>query len=141
MLDFLKPKQSWLPAIAVDCLTPLLFKDSVAAFQHACGMEYPLHEGIVLPAIVLDARELFGAVTAVMVLDNGRQVACIRVSSADGGFIVCAQTNGSRGPVLEPGRLVAWQAGRYDPQHNSVASGQVNRSRWVGLIESTLKSE
>jgi hypothetical protein len=129
----------------------LAFEDSLIAFERACDGECQLHEGIMLPALVLDARELFGAATAVETQGDGRQMAAVRVASADGGFIVCASTGGSRGPRLQPGHFVAWQAQRYDP--HAAKQGPVTQKRfglfglkdkrfgWVGVIAGTLKPE
>jgi hypothetical protein len=134
-----------------DPFLQLAFEDSLRAFEHACGGECLLRAGTILPALVLDARELLGAETATKIQDDGRQVALIRVASGDGGFLVSASTSGARGPTLQPGHFVAWQAERYDPQlaKNTPASrkrfGWVNlkdkRFGWVGLIEGTLKLE
>jgi hypothetical protein len=127
------------------------FEDSLAAFEHACDGECLLHEGIMLPALILDACELFGAATAVEIESSGRQMAFVRVASADGGFIVSASTCGSRGPRLQPGQFVAWQAERYDPL--AAKNAPVTHKRfglfglrdrrlgWVGLIAGTLKRE
>ncbi|HME40671.1 MAG TPA: hypothetical protein VKG63_17080 [Steroidobacteraceae bacterium] len=138
MFSFFRRKRL---AHAVPVDTPLVFKDGLGAFEQACGMECPLDEGTVLPAIVLDAREFLGAVNATIVQNDGCQIATVRVASRDGGFIVSASTSGPRGPRLEPGRLVAWQAERFDTR---VAKGSLlkgRRSRWIGLIIGTLKSE
>jgi hypothetical protein len=126
------------------------FEDSLSSFKLACAGECPLHEGIILPALVLDARELFGVATAVKIQDDGRQIASVRVASADGGFIVSASTSGTRGPTLRPGHFVAWQAERYDPRVAKDAPRQKGfgwiglkdkRFGWVGLIKGTLKPE
>src|ERR1700691_973688 len=82
------------------------FEDSLTAFEQACAGDCMLHEGVMLPALVLDAE----------IQGNGRQMASVRVASADGGFIVSASTGGSGGPRLLPGHFVAWQAERYDAQ-------------------------
>jgi hypothetical protein len=133
------------------CFAGRVFEASLVAFEDACQEECLLHEGIMLPALVLDARELFGAATAVDIRENGRQVASVRVASADGGFIVSASTSGVHAPGLQPGHLVVWQAEHYDPQ---VAKGAPEKHKrfgwiglrdkrfgWVGLIVGTLKSE
>lgn len=156
LFEFSKPEKlpirRWKTAPFLEDLPlQLVFDDSLTAFEHACEGQCPLREGIVLPALVLDARELFGAATAVMFQDNGRQIASVRVASTDGGFIVSASTSGALGPTLQPGHLVAWQAVRCDPQ---VATNVPARKRrfgwarlkdkrlgWVGLIEGTLKLE
>jgi hypothetical protein len=151
MLGFLK--RGKLPTHRTEA-NPFLeraFEDSSTAFALACDSECVLHEGVILPALVLNARELFGTATAVTIQDNGRQIACIRVASPDGGFIVSASTSGARGPTLQPGYFVAWQAGRYDPQVAKDAparrkrfgwlSLKDKRFGWIGLIEGTLKLE
>jgi len=129
----------------------LAFEDGLTAFEQACAGNCMLQQGIMLPALVLDARELFGAATAVEIQGNGRQMASVRVASADGGFIVSASTSGSRGPRLQPGHFVAWQAERYDPQVAKEAPAtqkrfglfglKDKRFGWVGLIAGTLKPE
>jgi hypothetical protein len=155
MAEFLKRKS--LPIqrkAAVDPSTPfpgLVFEDSLTAFEHACGGECTLQAGVMLPALVLDARELLGAATAVEIHGNVCQSASVRVASADGGFIVTALTDGSRGPRLQPGHFVAWQAQHYDPQVAKQAratqkrfglfSSKDKRFGWVGLIAGTLKPE
>jgi len=119
----------------------LVFEDTLTAFEHACNGECLLHEGIMMPALVLDAE----------IQCNGRQTASVRVASADGGFIVSASTGGSRGPRLRPGHFVAWQAQWYDPQAAKKALPthkrfglfglKDKRIGWVGLIAGTLKPE
>lgn len=119
---------------------PLYFKDGAAAFGYCCQyMECPLGEGSSLPALVLDARELFGSAAAVKIEDNGNQTAAIRVASSDGGFLVFGPTAGPKGPRLQPGQLVCWQAGSFSP---SVAKlSKDGRFGWVGLIVGTLKPQ
>lgn len=128
----------------------LTFNNSLSAFEQACNGECPLHEGIILPALVLNARELFSAATAVKTQDSGRQTVFVRVASPDGGFIVSASTSGTRGPTLQPGHFVAWQAERYDSQVAKDAPRQKRfgwvgmkekRYGWVGLIKGMLKLE
>jgi len=119
---------------------PMYFKDGTAAFSAICEyMECPLGEGSSLPALVLDARELFGTASAIKIEPNGIQVAAIRVASSDGGFVVLASTLGPKGPRLEPGQLVVWQAGEFSPAVAKVS--QDPRFGWVGLIVGTLKPE
>jgi hypothetical protein len=143
------PIQSW--GISSSFSPRLKFEDSLTAFEHACGGECVLREGIMLPALVLDARELSGAATAVEIQGDGCQMASVRVASADGGFIVSASTCGARGPRLRPGQFVAWQAERYDPMVTKKAPAaqkrfglfglKDKRIGWIGLIAGTLKSE
>jgi hypothetical protein len=146
MIGLLKRKTLPILGTVVDsshrALFPgLAFEDSLTAFERACDGECPLHEGVMLPALVLDAE----------IQGNGCQMVSVRVASADGGFIVSASTSGSRGPRLHPGHLVAWQAQRYDPQVAKDAPGthkrfglfglKDKRIGWVGLIVGTLKLE
>ena len=60
----------------------------------------------------------------------------MKVASDDGGFLVLAQTAGN-GPKLEPGMLVAWQAGTYSADIGKVNS-EDQRFGWVGLIIAVL---
>jgi hypothetical protein len=139
MFEFLKRKKS--PATTVN-VPPLFFKDGAAAFEYACEyLECPLRKGRLLPALVLDARELLGAPAALKVHDNGLQTAFLHVASTDGGFVVPASTAGARGPALQVGQLIAWRAGRYVPEVAEAATAKDKRFGWVGLIEGTLKPE
>lgn len=119
---------------------PLAFKDGTAALEYAVKfMECSLQPGASLPAVVLDSRAHFGTKRAVKVQPDGNQVAVVRVASNDGGFVVLAATAGPRGPELQPGQLVAWQAMKYD--HQLARAGEDERSGWVGLIVGTLQPE
>jgi hypothetical protein len=119
----------------------LAFEDTLTAFEHACDRGCLLHEGSMLPALVLDVE----------IQGNGRQTASVRVASADGGFIVSAPTSGSQGPRLHPGDFVAWQAERYDPRVAKEAPVtkkgfgffglKDKRFGWIGRIAGTLKLE
>jgi hypothetical protein len=132
-----------------DALSRFAFEDGATAFKQACDGECLLREGVILPALVLDVRNSFGSAPAAKNLVDGGQIASIRVASADGGFIVSASTSGLRGPTLQPGHFVAWQAERYDPDVAKVAPAtkkrfgwigvRDKRSGWVGLIKGTLK--
>lgn len=141
MFGLFKRKQPHFPSFAADYLSPLWFRDDLSAFEYACGMECPLQEGTVLPAVILDARVFLGAPSAITIHHDGHQSVWIRVASSDGGFIASAATSGSRGPVLQPGRLVAWRAMRYHPQAILRTPVRDKRTGWVGLIEGTLKPE
>src|SRR6202030_238606 len=105
------------PTTTVDAgIGPLYFRDGAAAFDYICKyMECPIAEGSSLPALVLDSRELFGTAAAVKIEDNGNQMAAIRVASSDGGFLVVRPTVGPKGPRLQPGQLVLWQAESFSP--------------------------
>lgn len=67
---------------------------------------------------------------------GGLQTCSLKVASDDGGFLVLAQTAGN-GPKLEPGMLVAWQAGTYSADIGKVNS-EDQRFGWVGLIIAVL---
>lgn len=138
MFDFLK-KQRRAQASASAPSMPLHFRDASAALEYACKyLDCQLESGIRLPAIVLDAREMFGTRSAVTTR-NGRQLATLRVASSDGGFIVPAEAAGSLGPTLEAGRLVVWQAAEHSPDVAKVSTDP--RFGWVGLILGTLRLE
>lgn len=116
------------------------FQDGIAALRFACKfLECPLHEGVFLPAVVLDPREVFGRQGAVKVGGDGIQTALLCVASNDGGFVVAAPTAGPKGPRLEPGQLVAWKAVRHVPEIASTVSDP--RFGWVGVIVGTLEPE
>lgn len=117
---------------------PLHFKDGNAALEYACRyMECSLNDGSLLPALVLDSRELFGTQTVIMIQDDGNQLAMLRVASRDGGFIVAATTANPKGPKLLTGQLVAWKAIKYVPTIAEKSTDK--RFGWTGLIMGTLK--
>jgi hypothetical protein len=139
MFEFLKRTKT--PATCPDAgVGPLYFKDGAAAFGYICKyMECPLGEGSALPALILDARELFGGAAAIKIQDDGNQAAAIRVASSDDGFLVFATTAGPKGPRLQPGQLVLWQAGSFAPA--LAKQSEDKRFGWVGLIVGTLRPE
>ena len=121
---------------------PVIFADGTAALDYACKyLECPLRERSFLPAVVLDARNELGSKQPVETRPDGKQVAVLRVASADGGFAVIASTLGPHGPKLAPGDLVAWQAGKYRQDLAQSVGAVDERSGWVGLIIGTLKPE
>jgi hypothetical protein len=115
---------------------PRFFPDGIAALRYACRFhECPLEEGVFLPAVILDPRELFR--TQRPEVSKGLHFLC--VASRDGGFVVAAHPMGEKGPRLEPGQLVAWKAVRHVPE---LAAGiQDERFGWTGVIVGTLKLE
>jgi hypothetical protein len=140
MFGVFKRKKTPAPRSVAANIPPLFFKDGASAFEHACQyMECPLHEGSMLPALVLDAHKLFGVATAVKREPDGNQIAVLRVASNDGGFLVNAVTAGPKGPPLHPGQLVWWQAGKHAPEVANLSKDE--RFGWVGLIIGTLKPE
>jgi hypothetical protein len=111
---------------------PLYFKNGDTAFEMACKYgEHELGVGKTLIAIVIDARKEAGCNFAVKTLANGCQMAMLRVSSPDGGFVVLSETPSAEGPKLEVGDLVSWHI----VGHSEDASG------WVGLIVAKIKPE
>lgn len=121
-------------------MPPLHFKGADAALEYACKyLDCALKPEASLPAVVLDARHSFGAQASVKVESDGRQSAALRVASSDGGFVVIAMTAGPKGPRLQPGQLVAWQAFRHVPEMARAAKDE--RFGWVGAILGTLKPE
>ncbi|WP_156466834.1 hypothetical protein [Methylibium sp. Root1272] len=63
----------------------------------------------------------------------------LRVCSKDNGFMVMAATASSHGPALQPGDLVAWQAGAIVPALASQFPDP--RSIWGGLVLAKLAPE
>ena len=63
-------------------------------------------------------------------------MATIKVASDDGGFIAFANTLG-KGPELQVGDFVAWQAGQFNKELADAAED--NRTGWVGIIVGTLE--
>jgi hypothetical protein len=121
---------------------PMAFRDAVEALDYACkSLELPLHERAFLPAVVLDACVELGAKDPVQTRADGKQVAVLRVASADGGFAVIATTLGAQGPKLAPGDFVAWQAGTYKEEIAANVGALDKRSGWTGVIIGTLKPE
>lgn len=120
----------------------LAFKDGVAALEYACKfMDCPLREGVSLPALVIDSRGILGETAGGQTLEDGNQIAVLRVASDDGGFLVLATTSGPKGPKLHVGDLVAWVAVRHSPEVSASMSSKDPRSGWIGLIIGTLKPE
>jgi hypothetical protein len=118
--------------------TPLVFKDAYCAFEYACKfMNCSIEKDRMMMAIVLDGRTEFGLSDSVKLKQDGIQLACLKVASDDGGFIVLAETAGRNGPKLKPGELVAWLPGFF----NSQIADSVEDSRfgWMGLIVGTLE--
>ena len=115
------------------------FQDGIAALRYACRLlECPLHEGVFLPAVVLDPAEVFDTAPPAST-QGGKQVFFLCVASHDGGFVVAATPAGPSGPALQPGQLVAWKAVRHVP---AIAQGMRDeRFGWVGVIVGTLKLE
>ena len=116
----------------------LPFKNVEAAFEYACKyMENTLVEGSILPATVVDAAKMFGVPSAIKQNEDGTQLATIKVASDDGGFIAIAQTLG-KGPALQVGDFVAWQAGAFNKELADAAEDK--RTGWVGIIMGTLET-
>ena len=141
LFDAFKTKKGE-PSAAPEAPPPLVFRDAAEALAYACEfLELPLRERAFLPAIVLDARKELGAKDPVQTRADGKQVAVLRVASADGGFGVIATTLGPQGPKLAPGDFVAWQAGTYREEVATNVGAIDQRSGWTGVIIGTLKPE
>jgi hypothetical protein len=118
----------------------LFYKSCETAFESACKYGgHDLQIGSTLVAIVLDARKEAGSDEAVKTLANGRQLALLKVSSADGGFVVMAETPSAAGPKLNVGDLVLWHIGAYSKEVAKIYGDP--RAGWVGLIVATVKLE
>jgi hypothetical protein len=87
----------------------------------------------------VDTRHIVGGEAAVKTLPNGNQLAMLKVSSADGGFMVMSETLYASGPKLEPGDLVSWRIGRYSSDVAEIYGDK--RSGWVGIIVAKIKPE
>jgi hypothetical protein len=136
MFSWFKKSMSEAPASVAQ---PLRFKDSHAAFAYACEfLQSELTTGEVLPAIVLDAKTVGGEVS-VKRQPDGIQMVMLRVCSKDNGYMVIAATASNRGPELQPGDLVAWQAGA--PIEALASQFPDPRSKWGGLILAKLLPE
>lgn len=120
---------------------PLYFKDAEAAFQYACQfLSVELSGKAILPALVVDARDALGAELPVLPMPNGGQMLALRVCAKDGGFLVLAGTISANGPKLQPGHLVAWQAGN-PIERQTEELKKDPRSYWVGAVLAKLKPE
>lgn len=118
---------------------PLVFKGVEEAFEYSCKfMTCNLLPKTPLPAIVVDARELFGAETAIKKNEDGTQVAALKVASDDGGFLVTATTIGI-GPDLKVGDFVMWTPYEFIEEVAQVSEDR--RFGWLGVIIGTLKTE
>jgi hypothetical protein len=84
---------------------------------------------------------VLGTSEAVKLQGDGNQIAMLHVASNDGGFLVVATTANPKGPKLQPGQLVAWNAMKYVPGIAEAATAKDKRFGWVGLIVGTLKPE
>jgi len=120
---------------------PLYFKDGTAALEFACTLGCDLKRGSVLPAVVLDSKALFGTQEAVKTQPNGIQTVALKVASSDGGFLVMSQTLGPNGPKLQPGDLVAWQAGEFASAVVETLKSPDKRFGWVGFVIAALRPE
>lgn len=138
MVSFLKRLFSSTGSPAV---SPLYFKDANGAFEFACKfLQTELVTKAILPALVMDATEEFGADQPVALMPDGTQMLALRVSSIDGGFLVLSGTLSANGPQLQPNDLVAWQASQQVPRESPELTIDP-RSKWVGLVLAKLKPE
>ena len=135
MFSWLHKKRRAVPP--VNLLNDIAFKSNEAAFEYACAfMRCDVVKGQGLPALVVDAKKIFGTRIPVKKDDHGIQTTALRVASSDGGFLVAALTLG-RGPDLNVGDLVAWVPGEY--REDFATTSPDRRFGWVGLIVGTLE--
>lgn len=116
----------------------LPFKSGADFLEYQCKFGFTdikPKQGIV--ALVLDAKEEFGAASAVSVEPDGQQMAALKVASEDGGFLVMAQTH-SPGDRLKPGDVVIWAPVSYS---NTVPPGTDQRFGWIGFIIAKIEPE
>ncbi len=129
-----------LPSQSPPNALPLYFQDTHSAFEYACEfLHNELVAGAILPSLVLDVRAAKGSDVAVRLQPDGTQVVRLRVCSKDGGYMVMASTVGANGPSLQPGDLVAWQAGL--AVEAMASQFPDTRSMWTGLILAKLLPE
>ena len=95
------------------------------------------NKGIV--ALVLDAKKELGTPVPVKIEPDGSQVAVLRVTSEDGGFIVCARTPSGDGVPLRAGDFVIW----VPMSHSLTTAAQSSDLRfgWIGLIRAKIKTQ
>ena len=124
-------------------MKPLYFKNNESAFEIACRlMVNDLSEGVTLPALVLDAKQLGPFQNhSVIVKPDGNQLVFLKVASNDGGFVIPTETAGAKGPKLEPGDLVAWRAIEYFEDIGEHAKINDKRFGWIGFVVAKLKPE
>ncbi len=108
------------------------FKSGAAFFEYICefgGSTVRTKQGMI--ALVLDAKKEFGVSKSVHIEPDGRQLAMLKVAADDGGFVVPAYTQTSKGDRLKPDDIVVWtplknpktaigKAGEVDPRPGSV---------------------
>jgi hypothetical protein len=118
----------------------LPFKTTEGAFEYACNLHSDeVREASCHVAIVLDSKELFGTKNAIKVQDDGVQIATLKIANSDGGFNVVAQTAVKNAPLLKPGDLVLWVAGKHLAEMGARMGD--DRSGWAGLIVAVLSPE
>ena len=117
------------------------FKDGNAFFQYQCmygETEILPKRGVV--ALVLDARQEFGAQEAVKQKPDGSQLAVLRIAASDGGFKTMAETAGpGNGKSLKPGDAVIWvPVQRNEEFHRATLDA---RAAWMGFIVAVVAPE
>ena len=115
----------------------LVFKSGEAFFKYQCKfgvIDIIPGEGMI--SLVLDGSKEFNLPSPVKILENGVQRVVLKVASEDEGFIVVAETLGSKGDRLKPGDIVTWVPGSQVPISPSISADP--RFGWVGMITSKL---
>jgi len=108
----------------------LPFKDAAGFFEYQCKFsDSDLRSDHIITAIVLDARIEAGTKVAVKTVQDGNQLAMVRIAAVDGGFGTVAFTQNPGDPIY-PGDLVLWRAGK----QLEFALTDDARSSWCGLI-------
>ncbi len=134
MWPFSRKKKESTPA--------LVFKDGEAFLKFQCKYghtEIIPGQGIV--AIVVDAAKEFGVAAAVKRQPNGTQLAALKVSSEDGGFLVMATTATEKGAPLNPDDYVIWVPMQHQAAMVDAVDGIDPRFGWVGFIVAKIKAE
>ena len=119
-------------------MQPPFFPDGPSAFEYICKyMDCPLAEGAAVPALIMDATEVFGTSEAARTDPDGSHVALLRVASTDGVSLVVAPAVGTIGSRLQPDQLVIWRAEVFSPGFGKKA--QDEGFGWIGVILGTLR--
>jgi len=91
-----------------------------------------------LVGVVVASQEM-GQPSAITVLQDGRQRACLKVASRDGGFLVVAETLSAKGNKLKMGDCVIWTPTILS--EDSAKQFKDARSGWQGIIRALIKPE
>jgi len=116
----------------------LYFKSGLAFFEYQCKYGFTkIENNVAIVGLVLDAQKEFGASNSVSIGKDGSQLAALRVASADGGFLVFANTPSHTGDKLKPDDCVLWVPSIYSHEAGNQMSDP--RSGWIGLIRAKVE--